>query len=145
MLKKSVDIWVELSWCLSYFMVVIMGGNNRRETYSVVLFIKWLDYWINWQLVVKAKQRGGLTIGNLIKQNNALSVKWLWTYLREHYYSLWFCISRSIYIMRLNRLDFSLSPKQQVFELEIWTDRFWVCKSVYFYRLVLQPTQWTSG
>ncbi|KAM7513904.1 hypothetical protein LguiA_003487 [Lonicera macranthoides] len=69
------------------------GCDNNRK-----------DHLINWDIVSKAKNKGGLGIGNLVNRNKALFGKWLWRFPRSQN-SLWYSIIRSKYGLSDNGWD----------------------------------------
>lgn len=62
------------------------------------------DHLINWEIVFQSKKKGGLGVGNLRKQNEALLRKWLWR-LQNETNALWYMVIRSIYGMHANEWD----------------------------------------
>ena len=59
---------------------------------------------MGWERVTRAKQNGGLGLGNLEKRNNALLMKWLWRFPNEEH-SLWYKVIKSKYGISSNHWD----------------------------------------
>ena len=54
------------------------------------------DHIVNWDIVSKSKEKGGLGIGNIAKKNKALLGKWLWRFPLEQN-SFWCSMIKSKY------------------------------------------------
>ncbi|KAM2348663.1 hypothetical protein ACFX1X_012268 [Malus domestica] len=72
-----------------------------------------------WELVTKNKEEGGLGVGNLRNQNEALLAKWLWRLPRESQ-SLWHKVIRSKYGLQANGWD--ALPQRRVSSRSPWKD-----------------------
>ncbi|KAB2635258.1 hypothetical protein D8674_025792 [Pyrus ussuriensis x Pyrus communis] len=59
------------------------------------------NHLVKWEIVIKSKEEGGLGVGNLRNQNEALLAKWLWRFPKEPN-SLWHKVIRSKYGMQDN-------------------------------------------
>lgn len=62
------------------------------------------DHLINWEVVSRSKEKGGLGIGNLVKRNVSLLGKWLWRFPIERE-SLWHAVISSKYGYQTNGWD----------------------------------------
>ncbi|KAB2615114.1 ribonuclease H protein [Pyrus ussuriensis x Pyrus communis] len=59
------------------------------------------NHLVKWEIVIKSKEEGGLGVGNLRNQNEALLAKWLWRFPKEPN-SLWHKVIRSKYGLQDN-------------------------------------------
>ncbi|KAM1157902.1 hypothetical protein ACFX1X_028768 [Malus domestica] len=74
---------------------------------------------VKWELVTKNKEEGGLGVGNLRNQNEALLAKWLWRFPRESH-SLWHKVIRSKYGLQVN--GWNALPPRRVSSRSPWKD-----------------------
>ncbi|XP_009335445.1 uncharacterized protein LOC103928158 [Pyrus x bretschneideri] len=59
------------------------------------------NHLVKWEIVIKSKEEGGLCVGNLRNQKEALLAKWLWRFPKEPN-SLWHKVIRSKYGLQDN-------------------------------------------
>ena len=74
---------------------------------------------VKWELVTQNKEEGGLGVGNLRNQNEALLAKWLWRFPMESH-SLWHKVIRSKYGLQVN--GWNALPPRRVSSRSPWKD-----------------------
>lgn len=62
------------------------------------------DYLINWDVVSRPLEKGGLGLGKLLSRNDALLAKWLWRFPHEED-NIWHSIIGAKYRMDVNGWD----------------------------------------
>ena len=87
------------------------------------------DHLVGWEDVCKAKENGGLDIGNLEQRNKAFLMKWLWRFPREDQ-TLWYKVIRSKFGIHPNLWD------SKVVDRETFRSPWKVISSLEFLQMV---------
>ena len=69
------------------------------------------EHLVDWEVVCRAKEKGGLGIGNLRKRNKVLLMKWLWRLPKEDRV-LWHKVIKSIFGLHPNLWDTRVDDKR---------------------------------
>ena len=68
------------------------------------------DHLIEWKMVIRPKNKVGLSIGRLKEKNKSLLLKWLWRFPLEQE-SIWAKVIRSKFGLHTNRWDAGIASR----------------------------------